>query len=474
MEAAKHSCKAWPLLILAVTLAGCQATQISPRGTVAEEHPALKIFNSALLATPEPDSIVREGNRITYMVIAHPEPASSYLARFDADCTLPDAQMAFASRNAMKHYTDDAQVTESSQLPAPQKSLYLQSAQLKQLCAQTAAPDWRVFSASQQPVWQMFDRANLKTEGDNVTFWTAKVFPSELLLPDTNIVYGQIRQRWTANCARQQQTERSTFYINKNGRLIYGVVQKAPQAIDVRTLGADERELLQRLCEKPQSLDAYKPFAGRTQSPFELPVPVPAASVAKAIEALNMPEPRRSIKHLRLAYKNTGGAPGSRMGRDLNYLPIEAGQQLTERAGSGREQSVKVSFRGLIHLASSQITAHRDQFKVWNSALTDLQFQGNWARMPVGEILHYTITFNHDRKTPQTRAHRCEVQAQKPASTYHLSLEGTAKIIKCEEQQADPADNSAVYAYLETYGLFMQVQIIEGIWNGEWVIDALE
>ncbi|MHC8343688.1 hypothetical protein [Pseudomonas sp. RT6P73] len=491
MDAMSRPFGLFPLLTAALILSGCQSTkpahaQITP----PEAQPGFAVFNSVLFETPVPNSIVREGDRITYVVTSSPSPELHYLARFDANCSQPDAQMAYRSKAGMSLFAANprGRSEESWQLPAEQKSQYLQSAQLKQVCAQTTPPQWRVFSAPEHQDWQMIDRASLKVKGDEVTFWTARVLPSEMLVPGNNALYGQVRQRWTANCAQQQLTALSHFYLDTHSRVLAGNVQTDLKAISSKSLGADERQLVQVACGKPQSLDRYKQFEGREQSPFEVPVPVVAAPVLKAIEALNMPKPEKSIQHLRRVFKDNSeprqySDEAVRLnGRDSKYLSGEAGNQLTERFKERGSQSVKATFRGLIDLAGSEFSARAGEITIEDKALTNLSFEGDWANMPVGALLRYTaqdmqFRYANGGKGPRAlvpvdNRYSCEVQLQKPASTYHPSLTGTAKVLSCIKDAYQYSTD--IYVYLEAYGMFVPFQYVTRNVQGEWTIEVVE
>jgi len=491
MDATPHPFSLFSLLTAALILSGCQATKpASAQTTTPEVQPGLAVFNSVMLEKPEPNSIVREGDRITYLVASSPSPERHYLARFDANCSEPDAQMAYRSKRGMSRFSDNprGRSQESWQLPAEQKSQYLQSAQLKQVCAQTAPPQWRMFSAPEHQDWQMIDRSSLNVKGDEVTFWTARVLPGESLVPGKNVLYGQVRQRWTANCTSQQLTALSHFYLDTHSRVLAGSVQTDLKAIGSQSLTADERQLVQVACGKPQSLDQYKPFEGREQSPFESPVPVVAAPVLKAIEALNMPKPEKSIQQLRRVFKDNSeprqySDEAVRLnGRDSTYLLGEAGNQLTERYEDRRGQWVKATFRGLITLAESEFSNRAGEITIEDKALTNLSFEGDWAHMPVGALLRYTaqdmqMLYTNGGKGPRAlvpvdNRFSCEVQSQKPASAYHPSLTGTAKLLSCTQDTYQYGTN--IYVYLETYGMFVPFQYVTRKVQGEWTIEVVK
>ncbi|WP_429543733.1 hypothetical protein [Pseudomonas frederiksbergensis] len=489
MDATSRPSSFFSLLTVAVILSGCQATKPA-QITTPEAQPGLAVFNSVMLEPTEPSSIVREGDRITYLVTSSPSPELHHLARFDANCGQPDAQMAYRSKAGMSLFAvkPRGDSEESWQLPAEQKSQYLQSAQLKQVCAQTTPPQWRVFSAPELQDWQMIDRASLKVKGDEVTFWTARVLPGEMLMPGKNVLYGQVRQRWTANCALQQLTALSHFYLDAHSHVLAGNMQPDLKTVGLQSLGADERQLFQVACGKPQSLDQYKPFEGREQSPFELPVPAVAVPVLRAIEALNMPKPEKSIRHLRRVFTDKSeprqySDEGVRLnGRDSKYLSDETSKQLTERFKGRGSQWAKVTFRGLIDLAESEFNNHAGEITIENKALTKLSFEGDWANMPVGALLRYTtqdmqLLYTNGGKGPRALVpvddrYSCEVQSQKPASTYHPSLTGTAKVLSCTRDAYQYSTD--IYVYLEAYGMFVPIQYVTRNVQGEWTIEVVE
>jgi len=491
MDATSHPFSLFSLLAAALILSGCQATNPPPTQiTTPEVLPGLEVFNSVMFETPEPNSIVREGDRITYVVTSSPSPELHYLARFDANCSQPDAQMAYSSKAGMSLFAvkPRGRSEESWQLPAEQKSQYLQSAQLKQVCAQTTPPQWRVFLAPEHQDWQMIDRSSLKVKGDEVTFWTARVLPGEMLVPGKNVLYGQVRQRWMANCALQQLTALSRFYLDTHSRVLAGNMQTDLKAIDLQSLGVDERQLVQVACGKPQSLEQHKQFEGREQSPFEAPPPVVATPVLKAIEALNMPKPEKSIQHLRRVFKDNSeprqysDEAVQLNGRDSKYLSDETSKQLTERFKDRGSQWAKVTFRGLIDLAESEFNNHAGEITIENKALTKLSFEGDWANMPVGALLRYTaqdmqLLYTNDGKGPRALVpvddrYSCEVQSQKPASTYHPSLTGTAKVLSCTRDAYQYSTD--IYVYLEMYGMFVPIQYVTRNVQGEWTIEVVE
>lgn len=499
MDALTHRFKCLSLLTIALALAGCQSP---PKKQTATDFDAMgqMAFDAAMAGQPDPSSIVREGDHVTYVVMSIEGNNIRHLVRFDADCHLPDAQMAHLTTAGMMRFAVDrrSDTSEARQMPAEQKKLFLQSAQLKQVCTQVPAPQWRVISAPDHQDWQLIDRASLMQKDQQTLFWSARVPAAEALMPRNDGLYVQARQRWSADCAQQRLTALSTFYLDKQNRVIGGAMIQQPVA--QKTLGADDRQLLTLACGTQTSLDQYKPFEGRHQTSFVLPEPQLPASVVKAIDALQLPAPEKSIQHLRLYFKDFNEASEQkkanesglsyvyqsdakrrelgRMGSDITYLPYEPGKQLTERVNAQSRQRVTISFRGLTELAEVEYTNEHDLIRVKENVITDLKFQGDWATMTVGTRLSYTVQRSSPRykKAPVLvdRKMECNVDSQKPASEFYSSLSGTAKVISCTGEDYHNGQNTSIYAYLQTYGMFVRVDLGRTGGYGQFKIERAE
>jgi hypothetical protein len=73
---------------------------------------------------------------------------------------------------------------------------------------------------------------------------------------------------------------------------------------------------------------------------------------------------------------------------------------------------------------------------------------------------------------PVDDRYSCEVQSQKPASTYHPSLTGTAKVLSCTRDAYQYSTD--IYVYLEAYGMFVPIQYVTRNVQGEWTIEVVE
>lgn len=476
MDALSHRFNCLSLITLVLGLSGCQS---APTGLTDADLDALgrKELDAALLDQPDPDSIVRDGDRVTYVVSAGEGRIIHHLARFDADCHLPDAQMAYLTTAGMQRFAVDSRGTtpEGQQMPAAEKNRYLQSAQLKQVCAEVPVPQWRVIAAPDQEDWHLIDRASLSQKDGQVVFWSARVPAMETLLPSDEGLYAQTRQRWSANCAREQLTSLSTFYVSQQNVVREGSVSQ--QARPLKNLDADQRQLLKVACGTTQALDQYKPFQGRTQTPFVLPDPVLPSSIVKSIEALKLPAPQQNLQHLRVSFHDfhepDRGRFG-RLGRDTNYLAYQPGKQMTERYNGQQRQFVKLSFRGLIPLAEIDYTHDRYGTRVNRDAITDLRFTGDWATLPVGAQLSYTEqrSFTPYEGAPKLtdRTFACEVQSHKSASELYPTLTGMANVIRCTGEYYRHGLGTGTYAYLQNYGLFVPIDFQERSAYGQFKI----
>jgi hypothetical protein len=498
-----------PLLGLALGLSGCQSSPVKqPQAQPAKqteakaELPGLSVFNNALLAPPQINSIVREGNHVTYIVLSVEGEKMHSMARFDADCQLPDAQMAYLSTVGMVPYAADprGKTPEARQLPPEEKERYLKSAQLKQVCAQTPIPQWRIIAAPDHQDWQLIDRASLNRREGQLFFWSARVPAAEALMPRAKNLYSHTRQRWSADCTQQQLTSLSTFYLDQQSRVMGGQVLTTLQPVASPALGTEERQLLKLACGSPQTLEQYPPYLGREQTPFVLPAPALPASVLKSIEALKLPAPQLSLQHLRLSFKDFNEANKQkilltpyasyidenqarwravgRQSRDTTYLPYEPGTQLTERYSDAKRQSVRLSFRGLTELAKVDYVNDRDGIQLKTDTITDLRFEGDWANMPVGAHLSFTTQRESARyqQSPKRfdRRFDCQVESEQTASELFASLKGMAKVLNCTGDDYHLGKITALYAYLQTYGMFVPVDLGQVDGYGQFKIEQAE
>jgi len=189
-----------------------------------------------------------------------------------------------------------------------------------------------------------------------------------------------------------------------------------------------------------------------------------------------MPRPEKSIQHLQLLFNDLAQAnrPGlyglGRLGGDTSYQSSETGKMLGERGQGSLNQEVKISFQGLITLGKSNFNTLASGVSVKErSPATDLKFEGDWATMPVGAQLRYTLqipfVFDENFQISKDYGFTCNVESQRPASAYYPSLTGNAKVLNCTGQDYQWGQGIGTFAYLEAYGLFVPVEAVE---NGSY------
>lgn len=476
-----------PVLGFALLFSGCQATGPSSESPAKPENaPGVTVFNALLNEQPLPASIVREDKQITYIVVTPEGPAPRYMARFDIDCSRPSVKMAYRSDKGMVRFADHDFTRDTYlQMPDPQRQQFLDSARFQQMCAPAAAADWRVISAPDQQDWHLIDLAGLTRTASTVTFWTAQVFPAEQLHPGATSLLSQVRRQLLADCAQQRLTELSAFKMNLQNRVVSGSVQTDPHSVAAHDLPTEDRKLFDAACAGPQALAGSARYEGRKQAFFDLPTPEIAAPVASAIDALHLPTPRKQLTRLQLSAREFSGGKWleetgrGRLARSMNYAPVEPGKPLTEIVSTRQIQVRTTTFRGLIELAQNSASGSvTGPMRLKTEGITNLHFSGDWASMPVGSQLHYTV------QEPQSRYGKadelvdtsfiCDVEAQKLANAFYPTLSGNAKLINCSENPYRSGRRVVAYAYLEDYGLFVPMQSIGTGSQVKWTIEQAQ
>ncbi|MDD1969059.1 hypothetical protein NPS29_27365 [Pseudomonas putida] len=491
MDATLYRACRLPLLGFTLMFAGCQA--VGPTGnsatsyTKSEPSPGATVFSSVINEQPLPASIVREGTRVTYMVVAAEGQTPRYLSRFDVDCSRSFVRMAYGTSKGMVPFADFniLRLEHYLEIPDPQREQYLGSTQFKQICAQTAAADWRVISTTDQQDVQLIDQASVSRNAGDVTFWTARVLSTEELLPDNTHVLSQVRRQLLADCTQQRLTTLSTFKLSPLKRVISGSVESELKPLSSQSLPAEDRQLLDAACAGPQALAARAAYQEARQEFFDLPTPEVAPAVTSAIDSLHLPAPEKSLSKLKLTAREFAFGKWQeeqgrgRLARSMSYVPAQPGKQLTENVRGRQYQLRQITFRGLIELAqSSALRSVDDRISVRTTAITGLRFSGDWAAMPVGAKLQYTVQAPAPRygkanaliDTPFI----CDVESQQPASTLYAGLSGDAKLVNCSGDHFDVGTGVMAYAYLADYGLFVPTQFIGRSSQVKWTIEQAQ
>ncbi|SER11842.1 hypothetical protein SAMN03159444_03271 [Pseudomonas sp. NFACC02] len=488
MDATFYRLSRLPVLGCALFLSGCQAVAPGSDASAKPDNaPGVRVFNALLNEQPLPASIVRDDKRITYIVMTPEGQALRYMARFDINCSGPFVKMAYRGEKGMVEFADHdlTDLDTYLQIPEPQRQQFLDSARFKQMCTPTAAADWRVISAPDRQDWHLIDLSGLTRTASTVTFWTAQVFPVEQLQPGGVRPLSQVRRQVLADCAHQQLTALSSFNMSLQNRVVSGNVNTDPHPMAVKDLPMEDRKLFDAACSGPQALAGYAPYEGRKQAFFDLPTPEIAASVATAIDTLQLPAPRKSLTRLQLSAREFANGKWleetgrGRLAISRSYVPFQPGKQLTEIVSTRQLQLRETTFRGLIELAQNLASGPgRGPVSVKERMITDLHFSGDWTSMPLGSQLRYTV------QEPQSRygkadervdtSFTCDIDSRSPASAFYPTLSGNAKRINCSGNHDHWGKGVAVYAYLEDYGLFVPMQFFGTGSQVKWTIELAQ
>lgn len=429
-------------------LSGC-GLQAMKTGTKTEP-----VFGEVLKQPPLPDTILRDGDTLSYQVQVTPGKGASVpdIAQVQASCAKPEASLLFLeSPGTLKADGQPTRFTVMRNLTPAVVGNLKQNAGFNDACAHTPRPDWRLVSGTATQRQLLIDRASLKPAGDNLQFWGAVDEPLILTNKLKKMPYAQTRTHWQVSCPRQTYRTLATFGLNQHNVVTFGSTQSAQGDTPFSAADADTRQLLTAACAPTL---AQLPAATPRTKPQETLVPPPlSADVNTAISALGMATPDKTLRHLEEK-------------RDMGYGPMQVDRYLEPSAESGQWRIRNVtkystysstSFRGLISLTfQSQFELHGISTSA-ASHLEQLSFTGDWQHMPVGATLGYT-TRDLNRNTAEedrtlARSATCQVKRELPASKINSALTGTAKELNCSTT-GDKYSATSTEMYLQDYGYF--------------------
>lgn len=412
------------------------------------------VFGEVLKQPPLADSILRDGDTLSYQVQVAPSKGASVpdIAQVQASCAKPEASLLFLeSPGTLKADGQPTRFTVMRNLTPAVVDYLKQNTGFNDACAHTPRPDWRVVSGAATQRQLLIDRASLKTAGENLQFWGAVDEPFILTNKLKKMPYAQTRTHWQVSCQRQTYRTLATFGLNENNVVTFGITQSAPMDAPFSAADADTQPLLKAACAPTL---AQLPAAIARTKPQETLVPPPlSADVNTAISALEMATPDKALRHL-VEKRDMGYGP---MQVDLYLEPSAEIGQLRTRNVTKYSTYSSTTFRGLISLT------FQSQFEMYGistsaaSHIEQLGFTGDWQHMPVGATLSYT-TKDLNRNTAEedrvlARSTTCLVKRELPAREINSALTGIAKALNCSTT-GEKYSATSTEMYLVDYGYF--------------------
>ncbi|TFY84949.1 hypothetical protein DYL59_27415 [Pseudomonas kairouanensis] len=415
-------------------------------------------FGELLKLPPLANSVLRDGDVLSYQVHVTPSKGSNVpdIAQVRASCATPEASLLFLeSPGSLAPNGQPVRFTVMRTF-APEAVGYLkQNTAFIEACATTPRPDWRVVSGAATERQLLIDRASLKTVGDSVQVWAAIDEPFILTNKLKKMPYTQTRLHWQVSCGRQVYRTLATFGLNENNVVTFGNIETSPKDQPFSSAETDAQTLLKAACSP--TLAQLPNATARTKSEYVLtPAPI-SPDIEQAINALGMPAPSKTLRHL-TQKRDMGYGP---MKMDLYLEPKAQSGQLNIRNVTEYSTYATTTWRGLFNL-TFQSQYKMDGINVSSAShLQQLSFIGDWQQMPVGATLGYS-TVEMNRTTTQDdreliRNTRCVVKRELPASKINSDLSGTAKELNCTITGEKYSGTSTEF-YLQDYGYFFTSQ----------------
>ncbi|MDE1169181.1 MAG: hypothetical protein PW845_28295 [Pseudomonas sp.] len=447
-------------------LAGCaqhsKAPDVPPPPTAQTKAASLaeQLLGDTMGLSPLPDTVFREGDRLSYAVLQPKTDASpfSFMAQIEASCSVPGAQLVFINGDKRIYFGGpDGQYMPGREVPPRLVETLKKNAEFNKACSSTPKPDWRIVKGSGAQPWVMIDRNSVKSQGNALRFWAAYDDPVITLDPPYNAPTAQKREHFAVDCSKQTYSLLAGYDVDERNTVTDGAVFFAPKAEPIAAGNADYQVLFKTVCGKPDALAKLPAFSPRTKAPVATPLPGVAALPLTAIKRLNLPKPAKSLK--RLVETGTSSTKDSNVAlNEERYLETDkATGQLGIRLRGENYDGSEVSFRGLVALA--QKTAFRGKASMTDTAnLTNLTFTGNWRELPVGEKVGYATQANRVNSVvgaygQNRQVVSCTVDSQAPAALVNAALSGNAKKLRCSTDGDKYQRVDTVY-YLEDYGYF--------------------
>ncbi|MGE8496472.1 MAG: hypothetical protein ACN6O6_03115 [Pseudomonas sp.] len=462
------------LSLLSLALAGCSSTPKVP-----EVHPGLAVFDKSIGLPPYPSSIVREGDRLTYIVMS---PDNQFLyARFDASCAGTTGSMSYPTNRGMATFAERGAATNA--LPEPQRLQLLQSPQLQQACAQRPAPDWRALEHTEGKDWLMLDRNSLQRENGLLHVWIGHNPLHYTLIEKGAALTGQTQERLTLNCEQQSLMRVSQFAFDTRGNVYNGGIDFKATLQPLAEASADQQRAFKAACQPDAELAKLPVATARTPLPPAFSTPEAAPQVIAAIKALNLPTPSRTLSHVRYSYdvEMINGLNAPNMSQEVFITPDAASGQVLLQVLDPvlKPRAIQLSFRGLFELAGRSINKETGKEEADDRPVIDLAFTGDWQTLPLNAEVRYTRTFAQppspkDGATSYANTVTCRVGRERPANSLNRELTGVAKPLECFRIKTRQINWSEDFWYLADYGMFVKASDNSPLGFWTWRIESVK
>lgn len=423
---------------------------------------AARMFAGTMQLAPLPQSLMREGDRLSFMLLQPKTEATpfAFLAQVEASCSTTNASLVYLDGGKRVYFASpDGQYMPPRPMPQRQAEVLAANPAFKQACSATAQPDWRVLKGSGDEQWVLVDRNSLARDGDSLQFWSA--FDSPAIGHDMpyNAPYAQKREHYSVDCAKQTFSLLAGYDVDEKGSVTDGGVFFEPKRYSVNGSDADYQLLFKAACAVPNGLAQLPAFKGRNRAAAQGKLPSVQAPVLSAVKQLNLPAAGKPLRHLVETGEATLQDKTASFREERFLQPDKATGQLAIRSKGGTFEGEAVSFRGLLPLAQRTVYSGSAPM-VDTSSLSGLSFTGNWREMPVGAQLGYVTHGKMSNSLvgaygKERVAYSCKVEARLPASQVNVALSGQAKHLRCAQLE-DPYKRVDSVYYLEDYGYFLR------------------
>lgn len=448
------------LIALPLALAACSSP---PNTQPPVKKSGLEVFELVINEPAAPDSIIRQGDQITYIIA--PTPSAPWFARFDASCSMqPVGSMFYNTDKGMKAFSEKG---EFPSLPQAQLQVLLRSEQLKNACAYRPAADWRALDTTAGQDWLVLDRNSAIHENGLLKIWTGRQL-AEYQVSARETLIGEVQERLAIDCAARTSKRLSQFKVDATGRVFTGQIDTPEQVLAPFKADSGQQRLIESACQPAATwAQLAKPPERKPLMP-QLATPKAAPAVVAAIDALQLPPARLTLNSLQYSYDAlmlNGIKITDVQRKDVFTRDKQSGQLLVQSTDAVLGTKLSLTSRGLFDLASRSFDRKSGEQVDDKLRITDVSFKGDWQHLPANSEVAYSLTQGSVMK-PHTSTITCKVGAARQASQITPALQGMAKPVLCTRLKTARMEWTQSFNYLEDYGVF--VQDVENSPLGRW------